>query len=540
MSLNQLFRKKSLEILLDEMAGEHRLHRVLGPISLTALGIGSIIGAGIFVMTGRVAAVDAGPAILISYTVAAVGCALAALCYAEFAAMAPVAGSAYTYSYTTLGEVFAWIIGWDLILEYSMACATVAAAWPKYLNELLHALGAPIIDPRFITDPFSTIHGAETHGIVNLPAAIIMGIITWILVLGIRESARTNAVLVVVKLAVVIFVIIVGWSYVNPSNWTEIPVNARIDKPGADPAAKWGILGLLGINEWLTPIDKAVQSPFAPYGFSGIMAGAAMVFFAYIGFDSISTHAEEAINPQRDVPFGILASLVICTLLYIGVAAVITGMVPYPEIHQDAAVAAAFRQKAQTDPSPLLRWSNGLVAAGGLAGMTSVLLVTFLSQVRVFLAIARDGLLPPIFKDVHPKYRTPHLATMLTGGVICLATAFTPIHILEQMVNIGTLMAFVIVCGSVLMLRVQRPDVNRPFRCPAIYIVAPLGILVNFIMMLFQPWETWLRLAVWLAAGLAIYWFYGRHHSTLGQAIAREIHTQGFGPTDAPLPGPKR
>jgi APA family basic amino acid/polyamine antiporter len=535
--MKQVLRKKSLELLLAEMAGEHRLHRVLGPVALTALGIGSIIGAGIFVITGRAAAMDAGPAIVISYAVAALGCALAALCYAEFAALAPVAGSAYTYSYTTLGEIFAWIIGWDLILEYSMACATVASAWPNYLNELLGAVGLPTIDPRWMTDPFSTVPDQGVHGFANLPAAIIMALITTILVLGIRESATTNAILVMIKVAVVVFVIVVGIAYVNPANWFDVPIEARHIAPGGEE--KWGILGTLGFHRLLAPVDDAARSQFAPYGLSGIMVGASIVFFAYIGFDSISTHAEEAIRPQRDVPFGILASLVICTILYIGVSAVITGMVRYPEIDVKAAIAVAFRQKAETNPSPVLRWTNGLVAAGGVAGMTSVLLVTFLSQARVFLAMARDGLLPRVFREVHPRFRTPHLATMLTGAVICLTAAFTPILVLEEMVNIGTLLAFVIVCGSVLVLRIQRPDADRPFRCPAVWLVAPAGVVVNLVMMLFLPWQTWLRLLFWLAAGLGIYFAYGYWHSVLGQELWKQIQTQGVGPTDAPLPTDK-
>lgn len=560
MGLTDVFRKKSLDELLHEMAGEHRLQRVLGPVALTSLGIGAIIGAGIFVTTGRAAAIDAGPAIIVSYIVAALGCALAAMCYAEFAAMAPVAGSAYTYAYTTLGEIFAWIIGWDLILEYSMACATVASAWPGYVNELLHSLGLPIIPLRLITDPFTQIPGTETVGIMNLPAVLIMALVTVVLVLGIRESANANAVLVMIKLAVVLFVIFVGWSYIEQNNWFGIPVDQRIIPK--DPTSKWGVLGLLGLNQWLQPLDDYVRSPFAPYGVSGIMVGASIVFFAYIGFDSISTHSEEAKHPQRDVPIGIIASLVLCTLLYIGVAAVITGMVPYPTIDTKAAVAVAFRDKAielerdEQSQAPAagpeaeikaappsnhifnsgsLRVATGLIAAGGVAGMTSVLLVTFLSQARVFLAMARDGLLPPVFKEVHPRWHTPHLATMLTGAVICVVAAFTPIVKLEEMVNIGTLMAFVIVCASVLILRVQRPDANRPFRCPFLYVVAPGGIIVNFIMMLFLPWDTWLRLVVWLAIGLAIYFAYGRRHSVLGQRLLRQLQKEGLGPTDAPL-----
>jgi len=640
MALKDVLRRKSIETLLAEMAGEHSLARVLGPTALTALGVGAIIGAGIFVMTGRVAAVDAGPAILISFTVAALGCALAALCYSEFAAMAPVAGSAYTYAYATLGEVFAWIIGWDLMLEYAMSCATVASAWSHYLNAFLVAFtpyfmkDAYQISENLVSDPFST---SGAYG--NLPGALVMLAITVVLVRGIRESALTNAILVLVKLAVVVLVIALGCFFINTSNWTSIPVYERLmpeesaipklaDKIVAEevaaeklaknekedrvrlleqqsmasykidsvreegdrlvaademtPAAaearlketrarheshlpqtdadkadvakllgevrekapefaaeKWGMLGVLGLNHLLLPIDEATRSPFMPYGFSGVMLGAALVFFAYIGFDSISTHAEEAKNPQRDVPFAILTSLGLCTVLYIAVAAVITGMVPYPEIDQKAAVATAFGDLAIQKDSNGLRFATSLIAAGGLAGMTSVLLVTFLSQVRVFMAMSRDGLLPPIFSHVHPKFHTPHLATMLTGGVICVVSAFTPIRMLEEMVNIGTLMAFVVVCAAVLLLRIRSPEVKRPFRCPVIYIVAPLGILVNLTLMLFLPIDTWIRLAVWLGLGMVIYFAYSRFHSKLNHGpdsyTINELRKQGIGPTDAPL-----
>ena len=605
----QLFSKKSMEALEREMAGEHRLRRVLGPISLTSLGVGAIIGAGIFVMTGRAAAQDAGPAVLLSFVVAGIGCALAALCYAEFASMAPVAGSAYTYAYATLGELFAWIIGWDLILEYAMGCATVAASWSHYFDEFLRALFQLRVLTAVSSDPFST-PGAY----INLPAVVIMAIVTAVLVVGIRESATTNTVLVLVKLGVVLFVIGVGWAYVETKNWTAIPTNERLAPEEADidsltkaelakdeslegaalderiaelsprilarykiekeqetthklqeegkisaeeaqarvaaardkyegkvpratadqaiakkvigklreeaPEAavrKWGILGLLGLDRWLVPIDDATRSPFIPYGFSGLMLGAAIVFFAYIGFDSISTHAEEARRPQRDVPIGILASLVLCTVLYIAVAAIITGMEPYPDIDVKSAVAAAFRRRADQEDSRMLRAAAGLIAIGALAGMTSVLLVTFLSQARIFLAMARDRLLPhSIFGAVHPRFKTPHLATMLTGAIICVVAAFTPIVKLEEMVNIGTLMAFIIVCAAVLIMRVRRPDVSRPFRCPAVYVVAPLGILVNLFMTLFLPWDTWLRLVGWLAVGLLIDYFYSHRRSVLG------------------------
>jgi amino acid transporter len=287
----------------------------------------------------------------------------------------------------------------------------------------------------------------------------------------------------------------------------------------------WGLLGKMGLNRWLAPVDDAVRSPFTPYGFSGIMLGASIVFFAFIGFDSISTHAEEAKKPQRDVPIGIITSLLLCTVLYIVVAAVITGMVPYPEININAPIAAAFTDRAKVDQSMALRVSGGLIAAGGLAGMTSVLLVLFLSQARVFMAMARDGLLPGIFGTVHPKFRTPHIATMLTGAVICLVAALTPIEDLAKMVNIGTLMAFVMVCASVMILRIRRPEAKRPFRCPLLFVVAPFGISVNLAMMLFLPPETWWRLLIWLSIGMVIYFTYSCWHSHLAKNLMKEIKT---------------
>lgn len=588
MRWRQLFGRKDLEILLAEMAGEHRLHRVLGPASLTALGVGAIIGAGIFAMTGRVAAEDAGPAIIVSFVIAGFACALAAFCYAEFSAMAPVAGSAYTYTYATLGELWAWIIGWDLILEYAMSCAVVAAHWSHYLDEFLQLSFGIRLPVQFMSDPFTPIQvGDETiTAYINLPAMLIMSVITGILVLGIRESAMTNAILVVVKVAVVLLVIALGIGYIDTANWTSVPVEARDvsdikdylerhpeiagnEDPGAlssledgatwlaarpDVAAKlapadkaeieklpfeakkWGLLGVLGIKHWLTPIDDALRSSFFPYGFSGLMVGAAIVFFAFVGFDSISTHSEEAIRPRRDVPIGILASLAICTVLYMLVSGVLTGMEPYYQIDRGAAVAAAFRKRAEQESSWLLTGSAWIISLGALAGMTSVLLVTFLSQARVFLAMARDGLLPKsIFAVVHERFRTPHRSTLLTGAIIILVSGLLPIRMLEEMVSIGTLMAFIMVCASVLMLRITRPDAERPFRCPAVWLVAPGGILVNLAMMLFLPIDTWLRLVCWLALGLVIYFLYGHHHSVLGHQLQRELQQQGVSPTDAPL-----
>jgi len=584
----QLWARKSLDNLLAEMAGEHRLHRVLGPISLTSLGVGAIIGAGIFAMTGRVAAQDAGPSIMLSFIVAGIACGFAALCYAEFSAMAPVAGSAYTYTYATLGEVWAWIIGWDLVLEYAMSCGVVAAYWGHYLDEFLYATFGIHLPPQILNDPFhrEIVNGVEVQCWFNLPAIVIMAIVTSVLVIGIRESATTNAVLVVVKLVVVLFVIVIGWGYTQTKNWTEVPVERRrptdvsdflhrnpqlaekvpagvsvkhLDGAGLVKAApefaaaltdnernllqtlqseqrRWGLLSALGVKEWLEPIDDRMRSSFFPYGLSGLMVGAALVFFAYIGFDSISTHAEEATNPQRNVPIGILASLAICTVLYMAVAAVISGMEPYPDIDTNAAVAAAFRRQAERDKSWMLNASAGFISTGALAGMTSVLLVTFLSQARIFLAMSRDGLLPPsIFAAIHPKFRTPHRSTILMGVLVCLVAGFTPITMLEEMVNIGTLMAFVMVCASVLMLRFTRPQAVRPFRCPAIYFVAPAGIAVNILLMLFLPIDTWIRLAVWLGIGMLIYFFYGQSHSVLGKQLERELKTHGLTGSDAPL-----
>ncbi len=534
MPKNQLFAKKSVDRLLKEMEGDNRLRRVLGPVSLTSLGVGAIIGAGIFAMTGRVAAQDAGPAVVISFVVAGLGCALAALCYAEMASMVPVAGSAYTYAYATLGELFAWIIGWDLILEYAMSCSVVASSWAGHFREFLKIIFGVEFPRRLMSDPFSLHAATGDWWGINLSAVMILAACTVVLVIGIRESAGTNTILVITKLVVVAFVIVVGSQYIDPRNWTGVDVSERIIPE--DPASKWGMLGMLGLNSWLLPIDDAMRSTFRPYGLSGIMVGASIVFFAYIGFDSISTHSEEAARPQRDVPIGILASLAICTVLYFAVSSIITGMVPYPKIDIDAAIAAAFRELAERENSLLLRGAAAFIATGALAGMTSVLLVSFLSQARIFLAMSRDGLLPPsIFAAVHERFRTPHRATILTGFFVALAAAFTPIEKLEDMVCIGTLLAFVMVSAAVLILRRTNPEAARPFRCPAVFVVAPLGIVVNLIMMLFLKPDTWLRLVVWLAIGLVIYFFYGRKHSVMAQAFGEEIARPGLPPTGTRL-----
>jgi basic amino acid/polyamine antiporter, APA family len=573
----QLFAKKSLERLRAEMEGEHRLRRVLGPVALTAIGIGSTIGSGIFVTTGETAATKAGPAVILSYLVAGLGCALAGLCYCEFASLAPVAGSAYTYAYATLGELFAWIIGWDLILEYTMSCGVVAADWPKYFNELLAALFGEAwrIPDALSNDPFT----AGGHGVLNLAAVIITALVTVLLVIGIRESAATNTLLVAIKVGVILFIIVVGCWYINPANWTSIPVQERriitvpellqrrpdiahlvpSEKHRAftdgehllrehpeikevitsaeekdikalkSDTDKWGLISVLGLNRWLEPLDERTRSPFMPFGFTGILVASAAVFFAYIGFDSISTNAEEARKPQRDVPIGILASLVVCTVLYLCVSAVITGIEPYPRIDENAAVAVAFANLAKQKQSVLLRIATGLISAGAVAGMTSVLLVTLQGQARIFLAMARDGLLPQqIFGVVHERFKTPHLSTLLTGALLCVITAFTPINMLFNLVNIGTLLAFMIVCVAVLILRIARPDAPRPFRCPFVYVIAPLGIFINLLMMMFLPLDTWLRLVGWLLIGLVIYFGYGYRRTV----IAREQWRQQPGHDD--------
>jgi APA family basic amino acid/polyamine antiporter len=496
---------------IDHFHSDTGLRRALGPVALTALGVGAIIGSGIFVTTGEVAAKNAGPGVVLAFVVAGFGCALAALCYAELAALAPSAGSAYSYAYATLGELAAWMIGWDLILEYAAAGAYIAVGWSGYFNHLLGAVFGVVLPGQITSDPFST-EGAW----FNLPAAAIMGVVAFVLVRGVKGYAWTNALLVAVKVGVVLFVIVAGLWFINPANWTAIPPDARpVPK---DPAEGWGLLGTLGLHHWFGGADDATRSPFLPFGLSGVMVGAAVVFFSYLGFDTVSTHAEEARKPARDLPIGILASLVICTVLYIGVAAVLTGMVPYPQINPKAAVADAFTRQGESG-GWFPKLAGILIGAGALAGMTSVLLVTFQGQARIFLAMARDGLLPKgVFAAIHPRFRTPHRSTILTCGLVAAVAAVTPAEALGHLVCIGTLLAFAVVCGAVLVLRFTQPGLVRPFRSPLAWVVAPLGVLVNVGMTLFLPWETWVRLAVWLALGLGVYFGYGRRHSELRKA----------------------
>ena len=505
--MNQLFAKKSLKVLLDEMAGEHRLRRVLGPVTLTALGIGAVIGAGIFVATGEAAHNIAGPALMLSYVVAGVTCIFAALCYAEFASMAPVAGSAYAYAYTTMGELFAWIIGWDLVLEYAVGAATVANGWSSYFQSVLKNIGIVLPDAlkgaALIYDK-ETGEFRGTNSFVNLPAVVIVAIVTIVLVKGIRESAGFNALMVGIKVAAVLFVIVVGARYVNPDNWTPF---APYD---------WTGISFFGI-----PVHGRTTPKGEPLG---MLAGASIIFFAYIGFDSVSTHAEEARQPQRDVPIGIIASLIICTILYIGVVAVLTGMVRYDEIDPNAGVAIAFAQRGQD-------WAEVIISIAGVAGITSVLLVMMLSAPRVFLAMARDGLVPRgFFADVHPTFRTPWKSTIAIGIFVAFLAGLLPIDALLHLTNIGTLFAFVIVCAAVLIMRRTNPEAERPFRCPFVPVVPILGIAACLLLMFSLPAANWLRLFAWLVLGLVIYFTYGRHHSILGKQLRGEIATHGVSP----------
>jgi APA family basic amino acid/polyamine antiporter len=514
-TMNQLFARKSLKLLLEEMAGEHRLRRVLGPVTLTSLGIGAVIGAGIFVATGAAAHDIAGPALMLSYVVAGITCIFAALCYAEFASMAPVAGSAYTYAYATLGELFAWIIGWDLVLEYAVGAATVANGWSSYFQSVLEKLG--IVLPEAIKGaPLVYMNGiiCTTNSWINLPAIVIVTIVTVILVKGIQESAGFNALMVFIKVAAVLFVILVGAYYVNPENW--------------HPFAPKGLGGVsfFGFPVLGTELNEGGQP-------MGMLAGAAIIFFAYIGFDSVSTHAEEAKLPQRDVPIGIICSLIICTILYIGVVAVLTGMVKYDQLDVNSAVSDAFKRAG-------LPWAEFIIASAGVAGITSVLLVMLLSAPRVFLAMARDGLVPPgFFGDVHPRFRTPWKTTILIGVFVAVLTGFLPIQALLNLTNIGTLFAFVIVCAAVLIMRRINPEAARPFRCPFVPVIPILGIATCLLLMFSLPWENWARLGIWLVLGLCIYFGYSMRHSHLAKALHAELAAHGASPAGMPAGGNK-
>jgi APA family basic amino acid/polyamine antiporter len=491
---SHLFEKKTLAMLHEEMKGENRLRRILGPWSLTSLGIGCIIGAGIFVITGYAAHYKTGPALPLSFVVAGLACIFAALCYAEFASMAPVAGSAYTYAYATLGELFAWIIGWDLVLEYTVASASVAHGWSKYFQNFIGMFDIKV--PHIMSSApfdFDPTQGGFliTGSWFDLPALVIVAILTIVLVIGIRESSRFNNLMVAIKVAVVLLVIAAGLFYIDAANWR--------------PFAPFGWAGISIFGKTILGQTGADGAPV------GVLAGAAMIFFAYIGFDSVSTHAEEARNPDRDVPFGIIASLVICTILYIAVSIVLTGMVPYNQIDVDAPVAAAFERVG-------LRWGQFVISLGAVVGITSVMLVLMLSQPRVLLAMARDGLLPTgFFGSVHPRFCTPWKSTILTGIMVGAMASFIPLGILAELVNIGTLLAFIIVCSAVLIMRYVNPQAERPFRCPWSPLTPTLGVFFCLVLMFSLPAANWLRLGVWMLLGILIYTLYGYRHSVLAK-----------------------
>ena len=477
---SNLLKTKSIEQLVSDVEhGGKALRRSLTAWDLTLLGIGAIIGTGIFVLTGTAAANQSGPAIVVSYAAAGMACAFAALCYAEFAAMIPIAGSAYTYAYATLGEIFAWMIGWDLILEYAVGSMTVAIGWSGYFQRILAGFGLAL--PAWMT----AAPGAAAGSVVNLPAMIIVLLIMVLLIVGIRESARFNAAMVAIKIAAVLFFLVAGMWYVQPDNW----------------------------------------SPFMPYGWSGVMTGAAVVFFAYIGFDAVSTTAEEAKNPRRDLPIGIIASLIICTLLYVAVASVLTGIVHVVDYRQDvqflnAPVAYALAVINQD-------WAAGLVSAGAVAGITSVLLVMLMSQPRIFFSMSRDGLLPPGISRVHPQFQTPYITTAITCVIVAIVAGLVPIQVVGEMTSIGTLFAFVVVCMAVIVLRRTRPDAHRPFRVPGGSTIPVLGVLSCLYLMVSLSVMTWVRLLVWLDIGMLIYWFYGRRHSPLVDRAEAAMRTGG-------------
>ncbi|HYJ80872.1 MAG TPA: amino acid permease [Longimicrobiaceae bacterium] len=483
-----LFARKSIDELRADAftEDEHSLKRALTATNLVMLGIGAIIGAGIFVLTGTAAAQYAGPAIVLSFVVAGLGCLFAGLCYAEFAAMIPVAGSAYTYGYATLGEFVAWIIGWDLILEYLFGASTVAVGWSGYFTAFMDELGLHL--PTALTSsPFAmqVVDGSQslvrTGAILNLPAMALILLMTCLLVVGISESARFNNIIVYVKVAIVLLVIIFGFQYVDSANW----------KPFIPPNT----------------------GEFGHYGLSGIVRGAAVVFFAYIGFDAVSTAAQEAKNPQKDMPIGMLGSLAICTVLYILMALVMTGMAHYSELNVPHPVFVAISKAG-----PALTWLTYFINIGAIAGLASVVLVMLMGQPRIFYSMARDGLLPAMFGKVHPRFRTPYVPTIITGVVAAVVAGLFPIGILGELVSIGTLLAFVIVCGGIIYLRYAEPNRERPFKTPLVPLVPILGILICGYMMYSLPKDTWVRLAVWMAIGLVIYFAYSRSHSVLGRS----------------------
>ena len=474
MDSSGLMGRKSVDDILESGEGEQQLSKSLGALSITAMGIGAIIGAGIFVLTGTAAAQYAGPGIMLSFVLGCIACAFVGLCYSEMAALIPVAGSSYTYTYATLGEFFAWLIGWDLILEYAMGAATVAVGWSGYVTSILKDVGI-VIPAQFTHAPGTPIDGGGT-ALFNLPAVLIVALITILLMRGTKESARFNNIMVAVKLTVVVAFIALGWGHVNTANWR--------------------------------PLMPDNDGTFGHFGASGILRGAGVVFFAFIGFDAVSTAAQEARRPQKDMPIGILGSLAVCTILYVLVAAVLTGLVPYKDLNVPDPIAKGVDVIG-------IGWFAILIKLGALTGLTTVILVLLYGQSRIFFTMAQDGLLPKMFSHVHPTYQTPYRSQALIGAMVALVAALVPINILGEMVSIGTLAAFILVCGSVIYLRRTDRHMKRPFRAPAVPVVPILGILFCLLLMIGLPLDTWLRLVIWMAIGLVIYFFYGRKHSVL-------------------------
>ncbi|WP_421946115.1 amino acid permease [Pedobacter sp.] len=473
--------KKSIASIVAEanQQGEGSLKRTLGPINLILIGVGLTLGAGLFSITGLAAANHSGPAVTLSFVIAALGCGFAALCYAEFASMIPVAGSAYTYSYATMGELFAWIIGWDLVLEYSVGCATVAISWSQYLTRFLASLNI-YLPPQLTLSPFETAKladGTTVNGILNIPAALVVVLMTSILIRGTKGSAIVNAIIVFLKVGVVLVFIALGWQYIDPANYHPyIPENT---------------------------------GTFGQFGWSGVLRGAGLVFFVFIGFDAVAASAQETKNPARDLPIGIIGSLVVCTVLFGLFGHVMTGLANYKDFANSGAPVAIAIEKTPYG------WLSQAIILAILIGYTSVILIDLMAQSRMFYSISKDGLLPKIFSEVHPKFQTPWKSNIMLCIFIGLFAAFVPINVVGEMTSIGTLLAFLMVCVGILILRKTDPDAKRPFKVPLVPLIPILGILTCVAMMVFLPWETWLRLAVWLIIGLAIYFWYGKKHSKL-------------------------